>query len=864
MKVSERSRLAQIQSQKDQIMIDFFRNSLGYSEEEIRHRLSKASTAELQNNAMGGFGLLQGVVDHVGAKIDAANKQHALDNAQGGDIPDAEAPPPSDSPAGPLEKLGGKLGAGVKKLRTKVRGALGMPPKSFGKSPAFEPFRGFNRNDVKFIDAVAREFFKSTRHLDIVSDSLYKSSGVDNRPARYLEAERRVRVVSHAYDLFWMFNDDVFNKSLHVLPYLNKNYGINPFEFVEFLQKAAGPSPISDRTALASGQTLASKILNSTGSIQDFHPDEVLQHARENAKGEYAVSKEGEKELAKLLRGGKIGGKKFNTDEINIILKALQKNGNHVGTGIDSIDDIRKDLFDADPTKAQAIKAALKTVIEKNATDASTSGAVPWIQQTKAPKSIRDAFGEGTRPGETVDNTGKVISVPAAAGTTHYDHDLDTGEIHDNAHERAATPYGSPRATGPVVGNDSAQLFHKMMKEGFITPLDLSVSGTDPRNLHGAGGANSTAAKNFRQSWGHRPKMVDEIDASGNPTGNKVQEVVGGKPQYEPLGEMETPMWHSGDLGAKSDRWSWTDEISDSDRMSRSEQRTRAKLASKGLPPEEIDSLVEGIKKTGTIDGLRSHASGVDLSDAFDGQVKQTVRAHRVGFLLKDPNNPDNGHVAVEWDPSANGGAGQYVAGMHHSGGRLKTFSDDRDAAGTIQGAQGADTSYGHHGLHHFLSTLSAAAPAWSLVTRTADGPQAYGAQQENAWTVSKNGSIDSTTGRNRLSDAVNIHLHQGEDGVDKLEVLTGLGHIGTGKAADTAAGIAQEKHNSAVAADKAATAMHTDTAAVPATGAPATRGDEKVLGAIHERLNAPATPATGGTPASSASAFEHAPHLKP
>jgi hypothetical protein len=865
MKVSERSRLAQIQSQKDQIMIDFFRNSLGYSEEEIRLRLSKASTAELQNNAMGGFGLLQGVVDHVGAKIDAANKQHALDNAQGGDIPDAEAPPPPDSSAGPLEKLGGKLGAGVKKLRTtasagvnKVRGALGMPSKSFGKSPAFEPFHGFNRNDVKFIDAVAREFFKSTRHLDIVSDSLYKSSGVDNRPARYLEAERRVRVVSHAYDLFWMFNDDVFNKSLHVLPYLNKNYGINPFEFVEFLQKAAGPSPLSDRTALASGQTLASKILNSTGSIQDFHPDEVLQHARENAKGEYAVSKEGEKELRNLLRGGKIGGKKFAPEEIEGILRALRKNGNHVGTGIDSIDDIRKDLFDADPTTAQAIKTALKDAIANNAATAGTTGAVPWIQQTKAPTSIRDAFAAGTRPGERVDNAGKVIPDPTIlpAGTTHYDHDLDTGEIHDRAHERGATPYGAPIATGPIVGNDSAQLFHKMMKDGFITPLDLSVSGTDPRNLHGAGGVNSPAAKNFRQSWGHRPKMVDEIDPTTKmPTGNKVQEVVGGKPQYEPLGEMETPMWHSGDLGAKSDRWGWTDENPDSDRMSRSEQRTRAKLTSKGLHPDEIDKLVEGIKKTGTIDGLRGHTSG-DLSDAFDGQVKQTVRAHRVGFLLRDPNNPDKGHVAVEWDPSANGGAGQYVAGLHHTGGRLQAFSDDRDATGAIQGEKGADTSYGHPGLHHLLSTLSAAAPAWSLVTRTADGPQAYGAQQENAWTVSKNGSIDPTTGRNRLSDAVNIHIHQGEPGVDTLSSLSGLDHIGTGKAASTAADVAQTKHNAAVAADKAATAMHADTAAVAATSktpaVAATRGDEKVSTEIHDRLDAPN------------SALQHPAHLTP
>ena len=878
MKVSERSRLAQIQSQKDQIMIDFFRNSLGYSEEEIRHRLSKASTAELQNNAMGGFGLLQGVVDHVGAKIEAANKQQALDNAQGGDIPDAEAPSPPASPAGPLEKLGGKLGAGVKKFRTaantgvnKVRGVLGMPPKSFGKSPAFEPFRGFNRNDVKFIDAVAREFFKSTRQLDIVSDNLYKSFGVDNRPARYLEAERRVRVVSHANDLFWMFNDDVFNKSLHVLPYLNKTYGINPFEFVEFLQKAAGPSPVLDRTALAPGQTLASKILNSTGSIQDFDPDQILQHARENAKGEYAVSKQGERELTNLLKRGKIGGKKFNTDEITVILRALRKNGNHVGTGIDSIDDIRKDLFDADPTTAQTIKTALKDAIANNAATAGASGGTiqPWIQQTKAPKSIKDAFAAGTRPGETFDNAGNVIPDPMLpAGVTPYDHDLGTGEINDNAHERAATPYGAPVATGPIVGNDSAQLFHRMMKDGFITPLDLSVSGTDERNLHGPQGANSAAALKFRQSWGYRPKMVPEIDATtGKATGKKVQEVVGGKPQYAPLGEMETPMWHSGDLGAKSDRWGWTDENPDSDRMSRSEQMTRANLTSKGILPDEIDKLVEGFKKTGNIDGFKQTTLG-DLSDAFKGQGKQTARAHRVGFLLKDPNNPDRGHVAVEWDPSANGGAGQYVAGMHHSGGRLQTFSDERDATGTIQGTQGAETSYGHHGLQHFLTTLSAAAPAWSLVTRTADGPQAYGAQQENAWTVSKNGSIDPTTGRNRLSDAVNIHLHQGAPGVGELKDLTGLDHIGTGKAAAAAADAAQTKYNSAVAADKAATELHTDT---PATAVgttpviPATRGDEKVSGEIHERLNAPATPATaGGTPASSASAFEHAPHLKP
>ena len=794
MKVSERSRLAQIQSQKDQIMIDFFRNSLGYSEEEIRHRLSKASTAELQNNAMGGFGLLQGVVDHVGAKIDESNKKMALEAAQEGDSSGAEAPPPPDSPAGPLEKLGGKLVAGVKKLRTtasagvrRVRGALGMPPKSFGKSPVFEPFYGFSRNDVKFIDTVAREFFKSTRHLDIMSDNLYKSFGVDNRPARYLEAERRVRVVSHAHDLFWMFNSDVFNKSLHVLPYLNKNYGINPFEFVEFLQKAAGPSPISDRTAIDSGQTLASKILNSdTGSIQDFHPDEVLRHARENAKGEYAISSDGEKALKDILK--KIGVKKFTPFEIDGILKALQKNGNHIGSGIDSIDSIRRSVFDADPAKADAIKTALKDAIANNAAAASGSGGTsqPWIQQTKAPKSIKDAYAAGTRPGETFNDAGKVIPDPAIlpTGTAHYDHDLDTGEIHDNAHERASTPYGAPVATGAIVGNDSAQLFHRMMKDGFITPLDLSVSGTDERNLHGPQGANSAAAKKFRQSWGHRPKMVDEVDAAGNPTGNKVQEAVGGKPQYEPLGEMETPMWHSGDLGAKSDRWGWTDENPDTDKMSRSEQKTRANLTTNGVPAGEIERLVEEFKKTGNIDGWGSSHTG-----AFAGQGKQTVRAHRVGFLLKDPNNPDKGHVAVEWDPSANGGAGHYVAGMHHSGGRLQTFSDERDATtGAIQGTQGADTSYGHHGLHHFLTTLSAAAPAWSLVTRTADGPQAYGAQQENAWTVSKNGSIDPATGRNRLSDAVNIHLHQGEPDVDVLSSLTGLSHIGTGKTAVDAA----------------------------------------------------------------------------
>ena len=742
MKVSERNRLAQIETQKDQIMIDFFRNSLGYNEEEIRHRLSKASTAELQGNTAGALGLLQSGVQTIGERFTAesnaaaklANKEAKLANKQAkiaGKIPKKQAG--IAAPAAPIQPEGSE-GSEIPKLQNSL--------------VSVTKFTGFSKADVRFINTVAKAFLNDIREKDLFSEHVYKAFGVDNTPLRFREAREKVQHIRDASDLFWMFNSEKLGKSFAVLPYLEKNYGINPFEFVEFLRKAttgSSPAPITSLPTGRGNKNFATRF--GDARLEDISADDVNNFLREKSQGAYQFATTAAKNKLKTwLKGRKrAGGRAYSDDDIDKIFKALQTNGSHTSTGKGSIDQISDALFGGGPTAA-AEKDALKTELG-TAAGAST----PYLTEQRAARNLADMYVPSTRPAA-------------------HDHENGTGDIHEATDYHGATPYGivapSSEAETPH-HTEAAAAFHNFMKQGYIRPIDLSASNTPEINLHsGPGGSVGAIGQAYRQSW-----ALPQLDPT---TGRPIVDAMG-EQVNKPLGPMEAPMWHSGTFGVDKDAWSFKsprEEASNLDQLLMTENPDTPGI---NYTPAAAAAAIQKVKETGST----SHIPPAAAATFTTNSLRQTATAHRVGFLMGNPDGKGK-PIAVEWDPSAHGGAGQYVAGMGHdanNGGLLK-FNTELDTSGNPQGVHGSEVSMGIEGLQHHLALMSRIMPPSALVAPDHTHPSGYrpyGVNVNDAWQRTSSGTVLPGS-RNFVSDAVNVHLHGNPQGV-------GLGFVKASKA---------------------------------------------------------------------------------
>lgn len=748
MKVSETNRLSQIESQKDQIMIDFFRNSLGYSEEEIRGRLAKASTMELQGNTAGALNLLQSGAQTIGERFASesnaaakqANKEAKQANKQANRKP--------------------KKQAGIAAPE-----GLGMPLQN--SLVNVTKFTGFSKGDVRFINTVAKAFLNDIQEKDLFSEHVYKAFGVDNTPLRFREAQERVQHIKDASDLFWMFNSEKLGKSFAVLPYLKKNYGINPFEFVEFLRKATtgtSPAPVTSLPTGRGNKNFATRFGDQR--LEDISADDVHDFLREKSQGVYQfVDTKAKTALTRWLRSRgsgigskKVGGRKYSEEEIQKILKALQTNGSHTSTGKGSIDQIDDTLFGGGPGAA-AEKDALKTELQ------TASATTPYLTELRAPRNLADMYVAHTRP------------------TTH-DHETGIGDIHEPDDYHGATPYGvvAPSSEPETPHHtEAAAAFQNFMAQGYIRPLDLSTSNTPEINLHsGPGGSVGAIGQAYRQSW-----ALPQKDATGKPIVDAT-----GAQVTKPLGPMEAPMWHSGTFGVDKDEWGWKTPREEASNLAQLQMFDNPATPGLKYTPADAAAAIQKVKETGSTSHIPAGASFTVNS------LRQTKTAHRVGFLMGNPDGKGP-PIAVEWDPSAHNGAGQYVAGMGHdaSKGGLLKFDTTRDpASGDPVGIHGSEASMGIEGLQHHLALMSRIMPPSALVQPDDSHPSGYrpyGVNVNDAWQRQSSGQV-LPGARNFVSDAVNVHLHGIPEGV-------GLGYV----KAKAAGGMTDEALDAAIVATK-------------------------------------------------------------
>ena len=494
----------------------------------------------------------------------------------------------------------------------------------------------------------------------------------------------------------------------------------------------------------------------------------------------------------------------------------METNGSHTGTGKGSVDEIDDGLFGGGSV-ATAEKTELKTLL---GTAAGTS--TPYLTEQRAARDLADMYVPSTRP------------------ATH-NHETGTGDIHEDDHYHGATPYGivAPSSESETPHHtEAAAAFHNFMKQGYIRPIDLSASNTPEINLHsGAGGSVGAIGLAYRKSW-----ALPQLDATGKPIVDAM-----GEQETKRLGPMEAPMWHSGTFGVDKDAWSFKTPREEASNLTQLQSVENPNTPGINYTLADAQALIQKVKETGSISHIPSAVGGTFTTNS----LRQTATAHRVGFLMGSPDGKGK-HIAVEWDPSAHGGAGQYVAGMGHdasNGGLLKFDTSRNPLNGDPVGHHGSEASMGHEGLQHHLALMSRIMPPSALVQPDASHPSGYrpyGVNVNDAWQRTSSGTVLPGS-RNFVSDAVNVHLHapnpQGvglgfvkvkaggmtDDALDAAIVATkGKGYHGV---------LTDEgKTNTALAAKEATDAsskLHVDTPEVrDAAGAittPAIPADEKV-----------------------------------